>query len=435
VAKPANKMGLWMSTALVSGNMIGSGVFLLPASLAKIGSISIVSWVLTSLGAFALAIIFSGMSILVPRAGGPYVYVRKGFGDFLGFQTAYSYWINTWVGNAAIALAAASYARSFIPILHHQFLTALTAISLVWIFTLINSRGARTAGYVQLIATICKITPLLLIGILGWFYFNPDYITQSVNLTGHSDFSAITSAAALTLWAFTGVESATVGADAMRNPKRDVPLATLMGTVIAAIVYITSSVAIMGMVPAPELAASTSPFALAAEKMFGQAGHYLIAVGAVISCIGALNGWIMLQGQVAMDAAEDKLFPRFFAKRNKHDVPVQGMIFTSILVTGLLLLTSSPDLIKQFDFIILLAVIASLVPYLYTAMAAFIIVKENPLSKRQRMLYGIAAILASIYAFWAISGAGKDVIYYGFLLLLFSLPLYIWVCRSHTKAA
>ena len=275
MAKPANKMGLWMSTALVSGNMIGSGVFLLPASLAKIGSISIVSWVSTSLGAFSLAIIFSGMSILVPRAGGPYVYVRKGFGDFLGFQTAYSYWINTWVGNAAIALAAASYARSFIPILHHQFLTALTAISLVWIFTLINSRGARTAGYVQLIATICKITPLLLIGILGWFYFNPDYITQSVNLTGHSDFSAITSAAALTLWAFTGVESATVGADAMRNPKRDVPLATLMGTVIAAIVYITSSVAIMGMVPASELAASTSPFALAAEKMFGQAGHYL----------------------------------------------------------------------------------------------------------------------------------------------------------------
>ncbi|MCK4609131.1 MAG: amino acid permease, partial [Gammaproteobacteria bacterium] len=300
MAQNNKKLGLWMLTTLVAGNMIGSGVFLLPANLASIGSISLLSWGITALGAFFLAMVFAKMSVLVPKTGGPYAFAQAGFGEFVGFQTAYNYWIAIAIGNAAIAIAMVSYLADLWPILNQPLYSATTAIVTVWLLTAVNLKGVRMVGFTAMVTTILKLVPILLVAIFGWWHFHPEYLTHSFNVTHHSNFSALSHAATLTLWAFVGVESATVPASSVLNPKRDIPIATLLGTLIAAVVYIASSTAIMGMIPASVLAHSTSPFAAAAGIIFGKWGDWIIAAGAAISCFGSLNGWILIQGQVPM---------------------------------------------------------------------------------------------------------------------------------------
>ncbi len=428
--KPQGKMGLVMMTALVSGNMVGSGVFLLPASLAKLGTITIFSWLLTAFGAMMLAFLFARLSLLIPRAGGPYVYARAGFGRFIGFQIAYSYWVTLWIGNAGLAIATVGYARVFLPGLDNALYAALFAIALIWIFTLINCRGARTAGWVQVITFICKLLPLLLIIILGWWHFHFEYFSKYYNLSHHSNWHAISHGASLTLWAFIGVESATVGAERSANPKRDIPLATLFGTLIASTIYILSSLVIMGMVPLTDLAHSTSPFALAAKLIFGNWGEYFITAGAIISCLGALNGWVLLQGQVAMNAAKDHYFPKFFAKKNKYEVPVWGLVFTSVLISALLFLTMNPNLVEQFSFIILLAVLTALIPYFYTSMAYMILAREFVHKRSSLVISIMIAVISGLYSYFAIIGVGEKIVYFGVLFLLTSFPLYVWTVHG-----
>jgi len=422
------KLGLVMLTALVSGNMLGSGVFLLPASLAEIGSITLFSWCLTALGSLCLALLFARMSVIIPEAGGPYVFAQHGFGRFIGFQTAYSYWVALWVGNAAIALAAVGYLAVFFPVLLGPHYAAITAIGLVWVFTCFNILGARVAGWVQLISLICKIAPLLIVIVFGFHYFQFHYLSENFNISGGSHWQAISRGAALTLWAFVGVESATVSAERAMNPKRDVPLATVLGTVIAASIYILSSSLIMGILPAKTLAASSSPFSLIANQMFGSLGSWMMTLGAVISCLGALNGWILLQGQVAMNAARDHYFPARFAKQNRFKVPMQGLVITSLLISMLLFFTASPYLVKQFNFIILLANLTMLLPYFYTAVAYFI-VRDHRRSRRQ--FFGVlTGVLAALYSYWVILGAGQEMIYWGMLFVLTSFPLYACLHRK-----
>lgn len=425
------KLGLWMLTALVAGNMIGAGIFLLPADLASIGSISILSWCATAVGAFLLATVFSKMSRMIPKPGGPYAYAKAGFGTFIGFQTAYNYWIAVWIGNAAIAIAMIGYLAVFWPILKYPAISCLFAIITVWILTFINIFGVRTAGITQLVTTILKLIPIGLIAIFGWWYFHPGFLTHNFNISHHSNFTAFSNAAALTLWSFIGVESATIPAAATKNPARNIPLATFLGTLIAAVVYISSCTVIMGMIPAPILAQSTFPFAAAANIIFGHWGEWIIAIGAAVSCFGALNGWILLQGQVPMAAADDNLFPKIFAKRNKANVPAWGLIITSILMSILLLLTSSPDLVHEFKILILMAILATVIPYLYTTVAEIIVIKRQKTTKNK--LHTVLAILASIYAFWIIFSSGMEIIFYGSIIFFISIPLYALVSLKNKR--
>lgn len=422
--KRSGRLGLWMLIALVAGNMIGSGIFLLPASLAQIGSISLYSWILTALGSIVLALVFARMSVLVPKTGGPYAYAKAGLGDFIGFQTAYLYWAALWIGNAAIALALVGYLTVFFPDLASTKGTTFAAIGFVWVLTFINMIGIARAGVLQVISMIIKLIPLVLLILLGWFYFHPSYLTQSFNLSGQSDWVAISHGASLTLWAFIGLEAATVPQGSVENPRRNIPLATFIGVLIGAFVYIFSSLVIMGMIPADILAKSTSPFADAAGLMFGKAGLYIIGAGAAISCLGALNGWIMLQGQVAMAAADDGLFPKWFAKRNHHHVPYLGLLISSVLITLLLLIQMSNKLIDQFNVCILLAVFASVLPYLYTAAAQWLLAKKDLKNPLRRGLDIVIAMLALIYAAWALMSTGQTVLVYGMALLVSSIVLY-----------
>lgn len=424
------KLGLWMLTALVAGNMIGSGIFLLPASLAEYGSISLLSWIATAFGALLLALVFAKLGTVMPRVGGPYAYCREAFGDFVGFQMAYNYWIALWVGNAAIAIAFTAYLSFFFPVLaNNHVLSCFVSISLVWVVTLINLLGIRQAGIVQLLTTILKLIPLLSIALVGIFYIHPHYFSD-FNLTGKSNFAAFNGAATLTFWAFIGLESASVPADNIENPIRNIPMATILGVLIAAVIYILSNIAVMGSMPMSQLVHSTSPYADAAHIMFGPIGSVVVAVGAVISCLGTLNGWILMQGQIPLAAAQDKLFPKIFAKKSADGTPVAGLVISSVLITILLLLTLSASLNKQFRTIILIATLASLIPYFLTTMSELVIFLKHPtLFKKGKKLLGsvIIAILAAIYSFWFIIGSGQETIFYGTLLFFSSAPVYVWI--------
>jgi APA family basic amino acid/polyamine antiporter len=424
-----------MCTALVVGNMIGSGVFLLPASLAPFGGISIIGWLVTAVGAMMLALVFARLSRLIPRAGGPYAYTRYGFGDFAGFLVAWGYWISIWAGNAAIAVAFAGYLGVFLPGLNgNALLSAGTALAAIWFLTWINARGVREAGILQVVTTILKLAPLAAVGILGLFYLQLENFTP-FNLTGGSDFSAITATAAFTLWAFLGLESATIPAAEVKDPERTIPRATISGTALAAVVYILGTVAVMGVLPPDLLARSSAPFADAASRMWGEWAAYAIAAGAVISCFGALNGWILLQGQLPMAAEADDLFPGVFGRRGRSGAPVAGLVVSSLLITILVGMNYSRGLVDLYSFIILLATFTTLVPYVFSTAAELLIFireRERFNGRRMRGAAGIS-IVALIYSLWAFTGIEREALIWGTLLLAGGLPVYLLIRGTHPR--
>lgn len=429
-------LGLWTLTALVAGNMIGSGIFLLPSSLASFGTIGIVSWIITAVGTIMLALVFARLSRLLPRTGGPYVFCHETYGEFIGFQVAYNYWIALWVGNAAIAVTFVGYLSVFFPQISasHALAFALT-VGAVWLITLINIIGIKRAGQVQVITTILKLVPLILIAIFGLFYVKADNLTQ-FNVSGQPMFSALTAAATLTMWSFIGFESATVPADDVIDPLKNIPRATIIGTLIAAVVYIFTTTCVMGVVPIAELAKSTSPFAAAAMLMFGSWAKWLVAGAGAIACFGTLNGWILMQGQIPLAAAKDNLFPPIFAKLTRTGTPVVGLIFSSVLITILLSLQYGANMVTLFTRIILLATLASLIPYIFTSVAEILLYYQRPELFNGKRLSSmmILASLAFIYAFWAIWGSGEETITYGLMLFLSGIPFYI-VLKGRRSAA
>jgi APA family basic amino acid/polyamine antiporter len=429
---PAPELGLWMCTALVVGNMIGSGVFLLPASLAPYGVLSIFGWLFSTTGAVLLALVFARLSRMVPQAGGPYAYTKAGFGDFAGFLVGWGYWISIWSGNAAIAVAFISYLGFFLPVLNtNGVLAAAAAIATVWVLTFVNGLGVRTAGMVQLVTTILKVAPLAFVGIFGLFYMHKENFALAH--TGVEPvFTGITSAAALALWAFLGLESATVPADNVIRPEKTIPRATILGTILAAVVYILGTVAVMGVIPQAALKTSTAPFADAAKAMWGDWAGYAVAAGAAIACFGALNGWILLQGQLPRAAAIDGLFPGFFKRLSARGTPVAGLVVSSILITLLVMANYTRGLVGMFTFIILLATLTTLFPYVLSTMSLLMIF----LRERERFRYepilgsSIIAVLAFAYSLWAIGGSGQETVFWGFLLLMGSVPVYVWIKHS-----
>lgn len=413
-----------MLTALVVGNMVGSGVFLLPAALAKIGTISLYSWGITAVGAIFLALVFAKLSMLFKKSGGPYTYCHEAYGDFIGFQVAYTYWIYIWVGNAAIAVACSGYLSTFWPALaENRLLTFLVTAGFVWTVTIVNAIGVQVAGVFQLVTSLIKLIPLALV-IIGGFFKMHSLNFQEFNLTGESNTSALFMGAVLTLWALTGLESASIPAEEAENPQKTIPKATITGTLVSVIFYILSSTAIMGLIPPTLLAHSNSPFSDAARILFGPVGQWIVAIGAIIASLGALNGWVLLQAQIPYAAAKDGLFPKSFSVKSRRGVPLLALFLSSTLVTLLLILNAAKSIVDQFTFIILLATLAALVTYFYTTMAQIIL-----FARQKKGLGKIAgditiAAIACFYAFWAIYSTGQQMVFYGALLLFTSVPIY-----------
>lgn len=421
----SKQIGLWTTTSLVVGNMIASGLFMLPATLGVYGGISLIGWVISGAGALCLAMVYSWLSKLKPVAtGGPYAYTHDGMGDFAAFLVAWGYWISIWCTNAAIAVAFVSYLTAFIPVLGtNPILSVGTGLGAIWFLTWINTRGIKEAGIVQVITTVLKITPLVIITLGGLFFLNFDHFTP-FNVSTESNLSAITSCTTLTLFAFLGLECATIPSGKVINPEVTVPKATVLGTLVTTIIYITSTIAVMGLIPPDSLHQSQAPFADAAASIWGDWARYLVAGGAVVSTFGALNGWIMVQGQMPFAAARDKLFPKLFAKENKNGAPAVGIVVSSILVSVLMSMNFSKSLADTYTFIILLSTLTVLVPYLFS------IISFVMMGARKKMLnttkYLVAA-LAFVYSMWAIIGSGEEIVFWGFVLLMAGLPFYAFI--------
>jgi len=431
----SKKLGVWMGTALVIGNMIGSGIFLLPAALSTFGGISILGWILTATGGMLLALIYARLSRIIPKTGGPYTYIRVAFGDFTAFLVAWGYWIALFTGLAAIAVGFVGYFAFFWPELaSNSTLAGSVAIFAVWVLTWINMQGIREAGIVQFVTTVLKTVPLLLIGTLGYLYFQVENFTP-FNPTGDSSFSAIGAAAALTLWAFLGLESATIPADEMENPEKTVPKATIYGTFITAIIYIISTIAVMGIIPPSSLSTSTAPFADAAEMVWGSWAGYAMAGGAVIACFGALNGWTLVTAQIPLAMAKDGLFPKKFGELSQNGTPDFGLIANAVLVSLTLLLNFSKNLVNQFTFIILLATMTTLLLFALSSVAELMIsIKEKKLLSMKGLIKLVTiSALAFLYSMWTIAGAGQEIVYWGFLLIITGVPVYIWIKWQDAK--
>jgi basic amino acid/polyamine antiporter, APA family len=430
-SKPPAKIGLLTSTSLVVGNMIASGVFLLPASLAAYGGIGLLGWVGSSAGAIVLALLFSKLSKMIPNAlGGPYAYTRAGLGDFAAYLVAWGYAISIWCTNAAIAVAFVSYMTVFFEALETNSLLALgTGLSAIWLLTWVNTLGVKEVGWVQKITTILKITPLVLVTIMGLFFIDFQNFTP-FNISSVSNFSAITATATLTLFAFLGLESATIPTGNIHEPEKTIPRATMIGTIITIFVYVLSSTVIMGMIPAAELKNSNAPFADAAAIIWGNSARYWVAAGAIVSTLGALNGWILLQGQMPMAAARDKLFPEMFNKENKKGVPVFGIIIGSVIISVMMMLNFTNGLNDTFTFLILVGTLAVLIPYLFSAASYGIMILQDKFWKRNGISQVIIAALAFLFSLWALVGSGQETVYWGITAILSGIPFYVWMKRT-----
>lgn len=427
-----------MCLALVVGNMIGSGIFLLPASLAPYGLNSIFGWLLTATGGIMLAVVFAQLARVYPRAGGPYVYPRVAFGECVGFVTAWGYWVSVWVGNAAIAIGTVAYLSELVPAIRSSVGgPALTSCALIWILTFINWRGVQHAGAFQLITTVLKVLPLVAIVVLAaGLLVAQDASVIKVEPQPFS-ISAVTAAATLTLWALLGLESATVPAESVIDPQRNIPRATLWGTLVTALIYVIACSAVILLIPGSQLATSNAPFADVVRLFWGEKAASVLALFAFISGLGALNGWILVQGEMPRVLAREGIFPKLFAHESRYSTPDASLFITSGLVSTVVLMNYSASMVKVFTLIILIATSAYLVMYLFCALAAFKLAWRGEMGVHGRRLMVLLAVsmLAATYSAWTLYGAGGNAFWWGMGLLGLGLPVYFAMKWQRRRAA
>ncbi|MFV3128326.1 amino acid permease [Niveispirillum sp. KHB5.9] len=363
------KIGPLAAGMIVAGNMIGSGVFLLPASLGAIGSITIIGWVVVLAGCLLLGWVCSALAMLRPSGLGLTGYVHDALGRYLGFQSAFVYWISTWFGNVAIALAVTGYLGTFVPAMKVPAVLAGATIAIIWLMTIVNLSGAKLIARFEGVALVLGLAPILLVGAFGWVWFNPDIFAASWNVTGGSDTHAITASLGLIIWAFLGLESAAVVAAVVKRPERDVPLATAGGILLAGLTYIIACTALSGVMPAAEMAASTAPFADVAARIWGPVAASILAVCAMVKAAGTLAGWMLVGAETAEAAAQLGLFPRTLSKINRHGAPSRNLIVTAVLMSVVCLATLSGTLGEQFSMVVNMAVILNVLVYAYACLS------------------------------------------------------------------
>ena len=434
MSAPGRKMSLTQATMLVAGNMIGTGVFLLPVNLAHVGAIAIFGWLVATAGVAALGLAFAKLGQLSPQQGGPYAYARDFLGPYAGFQTNYVYWFGNWIGNIAIAVAAVGYLAELIPNIDAPPASTLVTVVVIWVLTFANILGPRVVGMLEAWTMALALIPIIAIAILGWFWFHPEIFKASWNVSGDSDWTAITRAGSMVLWAYMGIESAAVSAGVIENPARNIPLATISGLVLAAVVYMLSSTVIMGIIPAAALQNSHAPFAEVARIAIGAPAAIVISICAVLKSVGSLGGWMLLVGQSAKAAADDGMFPKVFGRLNKHGVPQAGLIIVSVLMTVVLFATMSPTIAEQFSRAVDLAVILIIVPYIYSAIALINLLAIHHGIGASHHAYRLCALGAVFYCLWAVVGGDQHTVVNAFVALLLSVPLYLFVTRRTQPA-
>lgn len=430
-ASTPKKIGLTAATLMVAGNMMGSGVFMLPANLAVTGGIALYGWLITCVGAVALGLVFAKLGAISPMAGGPYAYARASFGDYMGYQTNLIYWLANVLGNTALAVAGLGYLSGFFPALTNPLVSACAQIAVVWFFVYANILGPNLVGRLQSFTTSFALVPIIGMAIFGWFWFSPEVYSAGWNVSGGGSLSAIGTTLTFTLWAFIGVETASVSAAVVENPKRNIPIATMAGVILAGVCYVLSSTVIMGMIPNKELVVSSAPFAQAARLALGDMAGNIVALCAAIGCLGSLAGWTLLVGQTAKAAADDGLFPNVFARVNAKGVPALGLAIVATIMTVQILATMSPTASTQFGKIASVAVIMTLLPYIYSAIALKVLgYKKMP--PRDYTIYTFIALIAAVYSLWAMVGSDGNQTRWALIFVVSTIVFYA-VALNHKR--
>jgi len=428
------KMSVLQLTIITFINMAGSGIIMLPAKLAQVGTMSILSWVVTAVGALCLAYVFAKCGRFSKRPGGMNGYASYAFGDSGAFLTGWTYAISLIIANTAIALTAVGYAQAFLGMNNPSaFGTAVATIILLWACSIANFAGPKVTGRLGSITVWGVLLPVCGISLIGWFWFHPHLYTSSWNPHHMAFLSGVSASIAMTLWAFLGLESACANSDAVDNPEKNVPIAVLGGTLFAALVYIVSTNVCAGIVPNALLAASTAPFSLVWNTILGTTFGKIVAALAVVSCIGSLLGWQFTIAAVFKQSADEGYFPKFLSKTNRFTAPVAAMIFITIIQTILALMTASPSLMNQFTMLVNLAVVTNLVPYLLCMAAIFVIQRYEKLPKTEIKTTNILALISSIYSLYALYSCGAEVVMWGAIVIFFGWTMYGLIAYKYDK--
>lgn len=427
---PVERLGLTSATSLVIGSIIGTGVFTMPAVLAGAGTSSLLTLTAVTIGALVLALMFGQLTKRVPNTeGGLYAYTRHEFGDFAGYLTAWCYWITCWAGNAAIVSSWVFYVQSLFSIENPSaWVSLFIALIGLWIPAAINLVGLRQMAWFQNLTVVLKFLPLLFVATVGWFFISSANFGP-FNASGGSLYDAIGIAAGVALFSFIGVETASIAAGRVDNPRRNVGRASVIGTVASGLLYIVVSAAVMGLVAQGDLVDDGAPFVAAFQSIFGDAGWVgrSIALVAVISGIGALNGWTMVTAEMPYAAAKDGLFFPSFALVNKAGVPWFGLVVSTGVASALMAWSYSGGTgLTVFTYLVNLSVVTVAIPYFLSASAqiAFLV-------SRRRRVHGITLVrdasitgAATLFSLWVTAASGYQAVYQAVIMLLIGIPLY-----------
>jgi len=422
-------LGVAACTAIVVGNMVGSGFYLSPTAVAPYGNLAIVAWIVMGIGAACVGLTFAKLARLAPATGGPYAYTRMAYGDFAGFLIAWGYWISIWASLPVISVAFAGAVIDLFPGLHNRAMAVVLTLGAIWAVVLVNLRGVKAAGIFSQVTTYTKLVPFGAIALIGLFFIDPSNFSE-FNPSGKSLLNASAALAPLTMFAFLGLESATVPAGDVTDPKRTIPRSTLLGIAIATLLYVFGTTAVMGLVPREQLVHSVAPFSDAARVLWGPWGATTISLAVIISALGALNGWTLLMGQVPMAAARDNLFPPIFGQLSPQGVPATGIVISATLATVLVMaqVAGGSGFSTIYNLIVSLSTMAAVVPYAFCALATGLVAAYaaggGPVPRLT-----IIEVIAFIFSVFTLYGCGPDAVLYGFMMLVLGIPIYVWQRR------
>jgi len=442
----ARALGLPSATALVIGSIIGTGVFTMPAVMAGAGTVSILTLAVIAVGAVLLGLMFGQLTKRIPASdGGLYAYARHEFGDFAGYLTAWCYWITCWAGNAAIVASWVLYVKAFTteawgwtyPANNNWPLFAIAMCGL-WIPAVINLFGARSMAWFQNITVVLKFLPLLFVALFGWLFVafaTSNY--PAFNASGGSLMTAVSMASGVALFSFIGVEATSVATSKVRDPRRNVGRATVLGTGMCALLYVAVTAAVMGLVPSGKLASDTAPFVSAFHVMFPGHGWvgWFVALVAVVSGFGALIGWTLVTAEIARAAARDVLFPESFGKTNRFNAPWFGIAVSTAVASLLMgwsyLDPSNPNSlgVKVFTYLVSLSVVTVAIPYFFAACAqlSFLVSRRRKVSGWMLGRDLSIAIASVLFSLWVTAASGYAAVYQALIMVLIGLPIYAFL--------
>ena len=416
--------GVWTASALVVGGMIGAGIYVQPAQLAPYGWTGALAWLVAIPGAMLLAYVLTKLTQARPQATGIVEIVGDTLGPLPGVLVGWSYWIAVLSANAIIAVTAVRYAASFIPALTSSALaTALASTALVWALTALNLGGARGAGRFQVATTVLKLLPLaaVVLILIGLAAFEPARFIANEQPPFAAD--QFTTALTLAFFPMIGFEAASLAAERVQNPARNVMRATLWGAAITGLFYVIISNGIVFALPPAQVAASDAPIAMFVESYWGVGASLIVAAFASISAIGCLNGWVLMQGELPLGMARAGLLPRFLSRTSPRDVPTAAILLGSVFISVLILSGAIPGLTGVLTFMLQLTTAATLWFYASACVVAIRLGLVRPLA-----WIGLAV------SAWVLWGCGTEAVLLSIGLMLTAVPLYYFASRTVSSA-